>query len=153
MTDASVILWGRRIGAVSWDAERALGVFQHDPVFAAAGIELAPFVMPAREAPYEFPALGRDAFKGLPGLLADALNPSRGCQSDDQRRDRSGGGLATPRQGGRCPAKRHSPDRRGAQNQGAGWIKERGGHVAALLQRKVAGVDQAMSRPSSIVRR
>ncbi|MDE0244638.1 MAG: type II toxin-antitoxin system HipA family toxin [Gammaproteobacteria bacterium] len=73
MTDASVQLWGRRIGAVSWDAGRALGVFQHDPVFAAAGIELAPFVMPAREAPYEFPALGRDAFKGLPGLLADAL--------------------------------------------------------------------------------
>ena len=58
---------------MSWDAERALGVFQHDPAFAAAGIELAPFVMPAREAPYEFPALGRDAFKGLPGLLADAL--------------------------------------------------------------------------------
>ncbi|MCY3817241.1 MAG: type II toxin-antitoxin system HipA family toxin [Gammaproteobacteria bacterium] len=73
MTDASVKLWGRRIGAVSWDADRALGVFQHDPAFAAAGIELAPFVMPAREAPYEFPALGRDAFKGLPGLLADAL--------------------------------------------------------------------------------
>ena len=73
MTDASVRLWGRRIGAVSWDAGRGLGVFQHDPAFAAAGIELAPFVMPAREAPYEFPALGRDAFKGLPGLLADAL--------------------------------------------------------------------------------
>ena len=73
MTDASVNLWGRRIGAVSWDPERGCGVFQYDPRFAAAGIELAPFVMPAREAPYAFPALGREAFKGLPGLLADAL--------------------------------------------------------------------------------
>ena len=73
MTDASVNLWGRRIGAVSWDAERGSGVFQYDPRFAAAGIELAPFVMPAREAPYAFTALGREAFKGLPGLLADVL--------------------------------------------------------------------------------
>ncbi len=29
--------------------------------------------MPVREASYTFPALDVDAFKGLPGLLADAL--------------------------------------------------------------------------------
>ena len=73
MTDASVMLWGRRIGAVSWDAVRGLGVFQYDPQLAAAGIEVSPIAMPVREAPYTFPALGVDAFKGLPGLLADAL--------------------------------------------------------------------------------
>lgn len=73
MTDASVILWGRRIGAVSWDESRALGVFQYDPGFVGAGIEVAPLKMPVREAPYEFPALRRETFKGLPGMLADAL--------------------------------------------------------------------------------
>ena len=73
MTDASVILWGRRIGAVSWDETRSLGVFQYDPEFVGAGIEVAPFKMPAREAPYEFPALRKETFKGLPGMLADAL--------------------------------------------------------------------------------
>ena len=73
MTDASVELWGRRIGAVSWDEAGAVGMFQYEPAFVSAGIELAPLVMPAREAPYAFPALGRDAFHGLPGLLADAL--------------------------------------------------------------------------------
>lgn len=73
MTDASVNLWGRRIGAVSWDPVRAVGVFQYDPAFLSAGIEVAPIVMPVREAPYAFPALGRETFKGLPGLLADAL--------------------------------------------------------------------------------
>ena len=73
MTDANVNLWGRRIGAVSWDEARAAGVFQYDGEFAKAGIELSPVVMPVREAPYAFPALGREAFKGLPGLLADAL--------------------------------------------------------------------------------
>ena len=73
MTDASVNLWGRRIGAVSWDAARHVGVFQYDPEFLMAGIELSPIVMPVREETYVFPVLGRDAFKGLPGLLADAL--------------------------------------------------------------------------------
>ena len=73
MTDASVVLWGRRIGAVSWDEARSLGVFQYDPEFVGAGIEVAPLKMPAREAPYEFPALRKETFKGLPGMLADAL--------------------------------------------------------------------------------
>ena len=73
MTDANVILWGRRIGAVSWDATRALGVFQYDPDFRNAGVEVAPLTMPVRETPYEYPALNRETFKGLPGLLADAL--------------------------------------------------------------------------------
>ena len=73
MTDAKVILWGRRIGAVSWDETRARGVFQYDPAFVSAGIEVAPLTMPARETPYEFPALNRESFRGLPGMLADAL--------------------------------------------------------------------------------
>ena len=73
MTDASVNLWGRRIGAVSWDPARAVGVFQYDPAFLSAGIEVSPIVMPVRETPYTFAALGREMFKGLPGLLADAL--------------------------------------------------------------------------------
>ena len=73
MTDASVVLWGRRIGAVSWDETRALGIFQYDPAFVGAGIEVAPLKMPVREAPYEFPALPKETFKGLPGMLADAL--------------------------------------------------------------------------------
>ena len=73
MTDANVMLWGRRIGAVSWDETRALGVFQYDPAFLGAGIEVAPLMMPVRETPYEFPALNRETFRGLPGMLADAL--------------------------------------------------------------------------------
>ena len=73
MTDANVILWGRRIGAVSWDETRALGIFQYDPAFVRADIEVAPLTMPTREIPYEFPALRRESFRGLPGMLADAL--------------------------------------------------------------------------------
>ncbi|ROR24655.1 serine/threonine-protein kinase HipA [Comamonas sp. BIGb0124] len=73
MTDATVRLWGRDIGAVSWLADREVAVFQYMPDFARSPIQLAPITMPTAAHPYEFPALPKDAFKGLPGLLADSL--------------------------------------------------------------------------------
>jgi serine/threonine-protein kinase HipA len=73
MTDAYVRLWGRDIGAVSWLSDRQIGVFQFDPEFVASRIQLAPLAMPLGSDPYEFPSLPKDAFKGLPGLLADSL--------------------------------------------------------------------------------
>jgi len=73
MTDARVILWGRDIGAVSWVENRGIGVFQYVPEFVESDIQLAPLTMPLDPAPYEFPALPRPAFRGLPGLLADSL--------------------------------------------------------------------------------
>jgi len=73
VTNATVRLWGRDIGAVSWLHDRGHAVFQYMPDFARSGIQLAPFLMPASTEPFEFPALPKDAFKGLPGLLADSL--------------------------------------------------------------------------------
>jgi serine/threonine-protein kinase HipA len=71
--DARVLLWGSVIGAVSWLEEREIGVFQYVPEFLGSGIQISPLVMPLHEFPYEFPALARNTFKGLPGLLADSL--------------------------------------------------------------------------------
>ena len=73
MTDARVRLWGKNIGAVSWLSDRQIGVFQFEPDFLASGIQLAPLTMPLSAEPYAFPSLPRDAFKGLPGMLADSL--------------------------------------------------------------------------------
>ena len=73
MTDARVVLWGRDIGAVSWLGDRGVGVFQYVPEFVGSGIEPSPLVMPLDSLPYEFPALPRSSFRGLPGLLADSL--------------------------------------------------------------------------------
>ena len=70
---AKVQLWGRTIGAVSLDAGREVAAFQYDLEFARSGIEIAPLVMPLAERVYEFPALPRNTFHGLPGLLADSL--------------------------------------------------------------------------------
>ena len=70
---AEVLLWGRRIGAVSMEADSELAAFQYDPEFAKSGIELSPLVMPLHEKVYRFPSLPRASFHGLPGLLADSL--------------------------------------------------------------------------------
>ena len=71
--DARVVLWGSVIGAVTWLEDREIGVFQYAPDFLRSGIQLAPLMMPLGEFPYEFPALARNTFKGLPGLVADSL--------------------------------------------------------------------------------
>ena len=71
--DARVILWGSVIGAVTWLEDREVGVFQYAPEFLVSGIELSPLMMPLGEFPYEFPALARNTFRGLPGMLADSL--------------------------------------------------------------------------------
>jgi serine/threonine-protein kinase HipA len=70
---AKVELWGRTIGAVSLDEGREVAAFQYDADFARSGIEVSPLSMPLSERVYEFPALSRVAFHGLPGLLADSL--------------------------------------------------------------------------------
>jgi serine/threonine-protein kinase HipA len=70
---AKVQLWGRTIGAVSLEEGREVAAFQYDVDFARSGIELSPLVMPLGEQVYQFPALSRNTFHGLPGMLADAL--------------------------------------------------------------------------------
>ena len=71
--DAKVFLWGSMIGAVTWLEDKEAGVFQYSPDFLGSDIQLAPLMMPLDASPYEFPALARNTFKGLPGLLADSL--------------------------------------------------------------------------------
>jgi len=70
---AEVQLWGRTIGAVAQDEGRDYAAFQYDREFAASGIELSPVMMPLSKRVYEFPALPKNTFYGLPGLIADSL--------------------------------------------------------------------------------
>ena len=70
---AEVRLWGRTIGAVSWDAAQELGFFQYTPEFLDSSVEVAPLMMPLSAQIYSFPALTRETFRGLPGLLSDSL--------------------------------------------------------------------------------
>jgi len=75
---AVVRLWGEDAGAVSWLAERDYALFEYDPGFLKKGLDISPLHMglsAARQGDgiFSFPALSRETFRGLPGLLADAL--------------------------------------------------------------------------------
>jgi len=77
MDTAYVNLWNNRVGAVAWNAERGTGTFQFDPSFINSDLDIAPLKLPLKEVRNQsrnFPELRNSlAFKGLPGLLADAL--------------------------------------------------------------------------------
>ena len=81
---AIVSLWGIEIGAVTWDTTRDLGLFQYMPAFTSSGIEVAPLTMPLSNQTYHFSELAKATFKGLPGLLADALPDKYGSALIDK---------------------------------------------------------------------
>lgn len=70
---ATVRLWSRDVGAVAWDAERGIGMFEYEPTFIRQGPNIAPLTMPLRQGVFSFQELNRESYYGLPGLLADAL--------------------------------------------------------------------------------
>ncbi len=88
MKVAEVKIWGKLVGAVAWDADNELATFEYDPKFKQLGWDLAPLKMPVSDNrnQFEFPELRKDknsaydTFKGLPGLLADALPDKYGNQ-------------------------------------------------------------------------
>ncbi len=66
--------WGDRVGAVAVDPlRRNTHVFEFDPKWMRAGVELSPLTMPVSQQVYSFPNLPVATFRGLPGLLADGL--------------------------------------------------------------------------------
>lgn len=75
---AIVTLWGDTVGAVSWLDERSYGIFEYDRGFISKGLDVSPITMGlgaarAGDGKFSFPALNKETFLGLPGLLADAL--------------------------------------------------------------------------------
>lgn len=72
-TVAEVKLWGKTIGAVALEEGSDVASFQYADDFARSGIEVSPLQMPLSDQVYTFPALPRQSFHGLPGLLADSL--------------------------------------------------------------------------------
>ena len=85
---ADIKIWGEIVGAVRWDGNQQLAVFEYDRKFLTKGWDLAPLKMPVSNGHqiYRFPNLQKgkdssvDTFKGLPGLLADSLPDRYGNQ-------------------------------------------------------------------------
>lgn len=99
---AVVTLWGNVVGAVSWLEDRGYGVFEYAPAFLQKGLDISPIHMGLDAArrgdrKFAFPALRRDTFLGLPGLLADALPDKFGNSIIDAwlaRKGRDGAGFS-----------------------------------------------------------
>ena len=88
MIVAEVNIWKELAGAVAWDERTGVATFEYAPQFKQKGLDLAPLKMPVDtgRSQFSFPELRRDknaeydTFKGLPGLLADALPDKYGNQ-------------------------------------------------------------------------
>lgn len=78
---AEVRLWGRTLGAVIEDESGRI-VFEYDDTFRRTGVEVSPRHLPLTlRGPTTFTELRRkSAFRGLPGVLADALPDAFGRQ-------------------------------------------------------------------------
>lgn len=88
MNVAEVKIWGKLVGAVAWDTSTSLATFEYAPIFKQLKWDLAPLKMSLSDNRnlFSFPELRKDrnsdydTFKGLPGLLADALPDKYGNQ-------------------------------------------------------------------------
>lgn len=70
----AVNLWGQRVGALIWDANRNLALFEYDREFVSSGLEISPLSMPLSDKIYQFSELKETrTFQGLPGAIADSL--------------------------------------------------------------------------------
>ncbi len=75
---ASIKLWNEVVGAILWDPIRQVATIEFDKDFSKHKWDVAPITMPLIEIEnnnrlFSFPELNKDTYKGLPGLLADAL--------------------------------------------------------------------------------
>lgn len=70
---ARVEMWGELVGALSYDVASGLCAFQFDERWIRRGMEISPVKMPLSSQVYQFQALARETYKGLPGAFADTL--------------------------------------------------------------------------------
>jgi serine/threonine-protein kinase HipA len=86
---AFVRLWDDLVGAVAWDREKEIAVFEYEPSFLQRNLNIAPLYMPLSQAlrgsaKFSFPGLGKNTYRGLPGLLADSLPDNFGNRIIDK---------------------------------------------------------------------
>lgn len=78
---AEVRIWGRTVGGVVEMDDGSI-VFEYDDTFRRSGLEISPIHLPlSLGGPVRFDELRRkEAFRGLPGVLADALPDAFGTR-------------------------------------------------------------------------
>ena len=87
-TIASIKIWNYNVGAVLWNEQKNLGVFEFDKSFLDSNLNIAPIFAPIdtsnrNRTVFSFPFLNPETYKGLPGFLADSLPDKFGNQIID----------------------------------------------------------------------
>lgn len=76
---AKVNLYGAQIGSIRWESNTNTAQFEYADNFIGKGLEPSPILMPVRQGRvYSFGDIGRETFKGLPGMIADSLPDTYG---------------------------------------------------------------------------
>lgn len=80
MVDVAIVkMFGYPMGVFRWDSRYDIVQFEYDKNFIGQVIEPSPLMMPVQLGRiYSFRDIGRETFKGLPGLLADSLPDTYG---------------------------------------------------------------------------
>lgn len=80
MVDVAIVkMFGNPIGVFRWDSRYDIVQFEYNKDFIGRGLEPSPLMMPVQSGRiYSFGDIGRETFKGLPGLLADSLPDTYG---------------------------------------------------------------------------
>lgn len=82
-----VKLWGKVVGSLAWDEITGSAIFDYERAYIRNGLDIAPITMPIgkyKGMPYQFLENRNNCFKGLPGLVADALPDAFGNQIIDE---------------------------------------------------------------------
>lgn len=87
-TLATIKIWNNRVGAILWDEQKNVGVFEFDLSFFDLNLDISPIHVSLADAKkgrrvFSFPFLNFETFKGLPGFLADSLPDKFGNQMID----------------------------------------------------------------------
>lgn len=88
-TIVNIKLWGQNVAAIAWDKIREIGVLEFYDSFPKTNWNIAPLTMPLEdirrgERIFSFSNLKSKTFKGLPGLIADALPDDYGNSVIDE---------------------------------------------------------------------
>jgi serine/threonine-protein kinase HipA len=74
-----VKLYGDDLGVIRWNDRYQVALFEYAESFLKKRIEPAPIMMPVKGGRiYSFGEIGKETFKGLPGMLADSLPDTYG---------------------------------------------------------------------------
>jgi serine/threonine-protein kinase HipA len=87
-----VRIWDKSVGAIApLEARPGVYEFEYEPSFLRFHLEISPLLMPVKVGKrYSFPTLNPDSFRGLPGVIADALPDKFGNALIDEYMARKG---------------------------------------------------------------